>query len=299
MRPVVKIALLIPLAVAFTFLLKWALPNEEENLMTADHFWAYKTHYQKQYDIVFAGDSRVYRGIDPETIEAQLPYTAVNLGYSSLGLNKAYLDFVERKLNQQGPRVIVLAITPFSLTPEALKNEHYQGLQQMKRTEVFKQLYVNNLFSFFKPYQPESLLPMQDSLQEKYYETHFKSGWIKSYRIPHNPESALPSYEKSFTDNPISLPAVKQLMERVNAWEKAGITVVGFRIPSTAKMEALENEMSGYEETTIRQQFEAFGGTWLNFHGVELNSYDGSHLHYEAAQELSAMLSDSLAVILP
>jgi hypothetical protein len=45
----------------------------------------------------------------------------------------------------------------------------------------------------------------------------------------------------------------------------------------------IENEISGFNEHSIRQRFEKSGGVWLNPAIESLITHDGSHLRYDSA----------------
>jgi hypothetical protein len=100
---------------AFTYL---------NNIEEENRFWVVKTHIQKNFDIVLLGDSRVYRGISPFTMEQILTgFRIFNFGYSSGGLNKYMYEEANKKIDQNScVKSIVFGISPNSLTSSTAQN---------------------------------------------------------------------------------------------------------------------------------------------------------------------------------
>jgi hypothetical protein len=109
----------------------------------------------------------------------------------------------------------------------------------------------------------------------------------------------LQSYADIFKDNPVSEQLVSQLNQQVVQWKADGIIVVGFRMPSSPDMVELENQVSGFDELEIKENFVKAGGIWLDFSLNDYHSYDGSHLVAESALQFSRDLAEKLKEILP
>jgi hypothetical protein len=68
------------------------------NSEAANRYWVVKTHIQKNYDIILLGDSRVYRGISPSTMEQSMQGVRIlNFGYSGGGLNQYMYEEADNK----------------------------------------------------------------------------------------------------------------------------------------------------------------------------------------------------------
>ena len=266
------------------------IPDPIANDTKKDVFWTNKTHSKKRYDIVVAGDSRVYRGISPDHITAQTSgLSTINLGYSSFGFTNASLDFIESKLNNNG--IIIIGLTPYSLTPNAAKNEHYLQELNRKEIDIYKRLYLNKyLLPFARRNYSDVFGQTIDTVKEGYYEKFHLNGWVESYKIPFDSTFALAAYDKNFKSNIITDSLTSVLIQRIKKWRNNGIMIICFRPPSTNAMEELENKISGFNEKEIADRISKAGATWLNFHNKNFSSYDGSHLHYTSAIELSKML---------
>ncbi len=265
-----------------------------------NRFWTQKAFAEPAYSVVALGDSRTYRGISTEAIEQELPNAhALNFGFSSAGLASTLLEVGASKLKPtaQTP-IILLGITPWSLTDEAAENKHLK--QELKRplSEQLERRYLNPLVSRLNPFTPKQLKGFVHGGETPppilYHQIHHRHGWVESWKIPENSEEQLKPYATLFDNNPVNQARVDALMQQIRRWTKSGITVVAFRPPSTTAMEELENVKSGFNEISIQQAVETNGGIWLNFKSSQFTSYDGSHLDRQSAKRFSRALGQEI-----
>lgn len=292
-----KILLILPISFGIILALKYFLPEPQENTAAKDHFWTKKTHGRKKFNILIIGDSRTYRGISANKISNETNgLSAINLGYSSTGLDSVYLDFAESRLTSKGERVIVIGVTPYSLTPEAARNYHYNSLASLDKSDIFRNLYLNSFLKFADPYRPNEIRDILAGRTGKkgYFMVYEPDGWVRSYKIPSNPNEALASYVKNFENNKVSFISADYFLRRVKQWCDQGIIVIGYRVPSTDAMVALEDSISGFDPAYISNSFIKAGGIWLEYDNNEFESYDGSHLHFKSAEKLSGLLGQEI-----
>ncbi|MGF1557791.1 MAG: hypothetical protein ACFCUL_01765, partial [Flavobacteriaceae bacterium] len=266
------------------------------SLIEKEKFWAEKVHSKRKYQVVFSGDSRLYRGIDPKTVSETLGGLSVlNFGFSSGGHNNAIFDEINNRLDQKSSlKAVVLVLSPYSLTPKAQQNEHYNQEKNRDRKEVFNRRYVKPFFSFLDPIKPSEIIHLKSG-QIGYYERFQKDGWVASWKIPSDSKTALKGYVKDFEDNTVQNDILVGVFDQITKWRAMGVQVFAFRIPSTAEMEDLEHELSGYKEAVIRDGVEQAGGKWIDFENrFEYESYDGSHLTKVSALKLSAQIGNEL-----
>lgn len=279
-----KIIATLILSFLLTIALAFTLPQSENRSIMRQWFWLNKTYHLSDAELIVAGDSRAYRGIDPKSIGDDL--NSINLAYSAAGFSKEYLDFVCAHFHENGKeKVLILGLTPFSFTPTALKNEHLQGFQKMSPFQRYKGLYINPALQLFEPRTVEDLYPI--NVSEKYTEVYHENGWMESNDLPGDSLSALKSYQSIFDENRVEESAASYLMTQVDSLHKAGIMIIGFRPPTTPQMRALEDSLSGFDEHTFKLQFEAAGGLWLDVKDEDFATYDGSHLRPADARRLS------------
>jgi len=254
-----------------------------------DRFWVVKTHNHRKYDMLILGDSRVYRGVSPEAMRAVLPdYRILNFGYSAGGLNPMMYREAERRLDPESPhKAIVLGVTPGALLPFTATNEHFLQEKTRPREDVYQRLYLNPYLKFFEPIDLRELLlaarGKKPKPKEFYYQEFHDDGWVAARLVPENPEKQLPRYRERFTKESVSEELIRELIEQTKTWVAKGIRVFAYRPPTTRKMVALEEELSGFDEADFVKRFEAAGGVWFSFSVDDYHSYDGSHLRKDSA----------------
>ena len=87
-------------------------PNAIIQKNIQNKFWSKKVDKIK-YDLIIAGDSRVYRGISAQVLEDQLGLSSYNLGLSSAIYDSKYLDLISHKIDNRG--IVILGLTSHSL----------------------------------------------------------------------------------------------------------------------------------------------------------------------------------------
>lgn len=278
--------------------LKWTMPPPLKNLSAENFFWSEKAHSKEKFNLLIIGDSRIYRGISAKIVIENIPgYSAKNLGFSSTGFNPDYFNFVDDRLDQESLiPIIIMGITPHSLTPNALKNSHYFELANYKWNKKAKDLYINKYMRFLDPYKPIEIfnLLISDKREDGYYQDYNNDGWVKSFTIPENADSALPSYLRVFDNNTVKREDIAICLKKVNEWKEEGIQIFGFRPPTTKAMESIEDSLSNLNFPDFKLEFEKHGGIWMEFPDENFRSYDGSHLHYESAIRFSKLIGERI-----
>lgn len=264
-----------------------------------NRYWVSKSFSSKQYPVLFAGDSRVFRGISPEHFSAEINgYESYNYAYWSNGMGPIYLEGLEHKLDADSDlALIVLGVSPHSLTPRAAKCEHYIYETGRSREQVLQNLYLSRLQEVFAPFQ---VLPLMDKLLGKakpvnYRITYHSNGWVESSWLKPDTSYSTQFYEEIFTDNKVSGEVVAELLEYVARWSSKGIHVAGFRPPTSEAIRSLEGEKGGFDEALFVEQFTAAGGIWIPLDNGVYKTFDGNHLEHHSAMRLSADLGKLIA----
>lgn len=262
-------------------------------------FWMAKTHAPQHYDIVVIGDSRIYRGISPEAIASAVQGAEVlNFGYSSAGFSNRYLDAATQKLRKTARHpVVVIGITPHSITPKAWLNEHFEEQSSINREEIIEQLYFGDILQRFPSISPAGLRNYikNKHKRENYIQRYTPNGWIASdYRV-RDTTYALQSYMAVFQNNKSSNYLLEQLAEKIEKWRLKDISVFVFRPPATVTMHQLENIASGFDEKAVIRRLKKAGAVWIETDSLQLTSYDGSHLTKESAEKLSIYIGKQIA----
>ena len=318
-RSVISIILFFPLLVLVAALKPKPVPlvvlplssdPVQQSGAVGERFWVLKTHAKTRFDMILMGDSRVYRGLSPEEVESILSsYRILNFGYSGGGLNSVMFAAAERRLDPRSmQKSIVFGVTPLALTLYAEKNTHY--LQELNRPSdyIYLHIYWLQLAHLFESIDLRDISSMitgknESRMQWGYYQEFHDDGWIASWSIPEDPYRTLPSFRDIFSQTPVSQKVVQELMDQTRLWTAGGVKVYGFRVPSSQAMVALEDQMSGFDETAFVEQFKSAGGIWFSIPLEPYHSFDGSHLTKQAAQRLSVdlakLIQDTLEEITP
>lgn len=254
-------------------------------------FWASKIQWKECADVVVAGDSRVYRGLSPAEMSRHLDACRVfNYSFSSAGYSELYLEAVEKLLDRQARRrIVVLGISPYSLTPAAARRNGFKESIEAP-PDLILSLNLDAFFRRVEPMPPEEFfrvfLPTRRGMH--YYEEYLEDGWVAGSKVPENPSEALSLYSDIFKGNTVDAAMIDTVLRFVRKWRAEGIEVYAFRVPTCREMVALENRISGFDEPTLVADFAAAGGTWIPLDQEGYVTYDGSHLRRDAALKLSA-----------
>ena len=289
--------ILISTTIALMVLFKLLFPGPTNNKEMVKSFWSNKTHSTNNFDIIACGDSRIYRGISSDILRnITLDLSFINLGYSSAGLNNEYLDFVVSKFNPESKnRILIVGISPHSLTKEAKKNEDLKSYLELSNFDVFRYKYLSSFLKEFAPYKPLNLIKQKKS---NYLQTYNEDGWVSSDYIKPDSTLALKSYKKIFNENKISHKDILLTVNKLRQISLSGINVIAFRVPSTSQMERLEDSISGYNESFVKNSLIQHSITYLDFQNSDFTSYDGSHLNEKSARKLSEQIGIKIKALL-
>ncbi len=271
------------------FLLMFALlPKLPSSPMMRDAFWANKVNKVDQYDIVYVGDSRVYRGIDPAVVESISQLKGFNLGFSSADIDGLLISMAKEKLNANGAKIIVIGVSVNGLLdrPKELSNEHLKSV--LKWTEkdklikqyayphltMFDQRAVSDLYKYIKG--------------EQYFENYnIHNGFAESNKVPVDSNEALPLYVEEFK-TAVSTQKLHDLNKQLQSLVKEGYRVVLLRMPISNEMYQLEESktqlLSAFLDSCKSKSIEV-----ITPYG-HFSTYDGSHLQAESAEELSRQI---------
>ncbi len=259
--------------------------------------FVHKVFTKQKYDIIIAGDSRIYRGISAEIIGDKLHLSALNLGFSSGGHSKLLFDLIDKHLNNNSPnKIIILGITPASLTDRAAENGHIKRILNRKKEEVLEYEYLFPIKLFFAPTTPYRIRkklrnkPSNDYRQE----FHTDDGWIASWYDSPIPYRALKSYKDKFIKMKPENEIIQALYKKVSEWKSKGIKVYGFFVPSSKNMNELEKVVADFNSDKFLKGFLNAGGYWINIEN-QYSSFDGSHLEKESAIRLSKEIAQKIS----
>ncbi len=294
-RSLVWIMILMPM---FFFVLWKLLPPLPASPMMRDSFWAHKVNLVDKFDIVYTGDSRVYRGVDPKAVESVVGLKGFNYGFSSADLDSVLLERAVSYLAPRGQRILVIGLSANSFLErsEGKSNAHLQSLLRISDKDLWMR---ENWYPHLTCFDNHAVSDLYKFLKREHYDEtyHLNSGFAASDKTPADTNEALPLYRVEFKSAKFSTKKLEAFQRYVAQLQKQGIKVVFMRMPVTHAMQKLEAEHAPaleaywhYAEYHDQHMFNGWGDTYT--------TYDGSHLNSESAHKFSRNLGVQLASIL-
>ncbi len=261
-------------------------------------YWAEKISWHHCADIVVAGDSRVLGGVSPAEMRNMLTHCRIlNYGFASNLYVPEYLEAVEQVLDPDSSvKVILLGITPRSLTADPDVTYQFSTLKGTSRRQLYMDMCLAPLLSFLE-YMSfrdalQGLIPSLDQTRTR--RELFADGWLSYSRQPPGEKKELKTYYRIYQKNRVSPEMVEVLNRFVSRWTQTGIRVYGFVMPTCREMVELEEHYSGFDHRQFVDGFEEAGGIWIDTDPDEYESFDGSHLQSHAALRFSQDLAQRL-----
>lgn len=289
----ILVSVLLTVILAITFRLVVGKPVE--NKAERETFWANKSYDNSLYNVLFLGDSRVYRSLNPEVVEREIPTIKVkNLGYSALGFDTNYLKFVSNQMSEDhAVRIFVIGVSPRSLSTAAIGNESFKEWTTKSDFEVWKIRDMSLLNEFFCSYTPADIYDRfisKESNRNFFYQDLHKNGFVGSMQVPLTIEEGLATYNRELSSASLNEKGLIDLLNFVESCSKKNINIIFFRPPSLKEMEEIENAIPGYSEEEISKKLIERGAIrWIP--STKCATYDASHVDFMSADKLSHELA--------
>ncbi len=285
-------------------------PGEVKEL-EMEQFLKNKVSGTECYNMVIMGDSRTYIGLSPFEITMEVPGSAINLGYDSGGLTEELFAWVnDKRLRQIGDhRVVIMGISPYSLTTEARQNLNFNKYRRMVANtpemtdkyglgKAFRQLLMPiNLFGISAVGMQSGKKSDSNGKEERIFYDNGWNEWRSELKAERVKEAPL-EYEYIFNATQVDNQSLREVYDWTRRWSDDGVLVVGVRMPLTPELLKVENEKSGFDEAAFKQNFEAAGGKYFAFSPDGYLLFDGSHLEAESARRFSGKLGKIIAGLL-
>ncbi len=276
---------------------------DDGEALKADLFWAQKLSWRAEASCVIAGDSRACRALVPNVLDkTHSRRRTLNFAFDSSGYSAAYLNAIEAVLDPHATeRIVLLGITPYSLTPTALATNEFEYRRNWMPFQSMAGLYAKQSLRYVHPMRVDqayddliAAMPKAATNAERDREFH-DDGWLAMNRHDGRENVYAEHYRASFEGNTVDSEIVEQLLQYVRDWREKGIRVIAFRPPVSEIILSIENEYSGFDESAFRAAFEAAGGRWIDIEPTRYVTYDGSHVGREEAERFTANLAKNLA----
>lgn len=271
----------------------------ETDRLRKDRFWNIKIRETRTFDIVFGGDSRVFRGISPPHFTEEFPgREAYNYAFWANGYGTSYMEGLEGMIDTSSDlQMLVLGIPPHSLTQKSARSIHYNIELRKKKRSSFETIYMLQIRQYFAPHTLENLKrKMTGKFRAPNYRIiyHSDNGYAESWWVKQDTTRAARSYKDIFTDDPVDEEVIAGLLEKVEYWTAKGILVVGYRPPASHTIRQYEREKGGYKEADFIARFRAAGAIWIDVPPDDYQTFDGSHLDHLSAFQLSGDLATQI-----
>lgn len=249
---------------------------------------------KNKFDVVLIGDSRVYRGIDPEVLDSITGLKAFNFGFSSASPDSFLISKALRLLDPKGPKIIVLGVSANSFLSASTFNEHYKMIEAWSYKDKWMK---SNLYPHLGCFDNRGLSDLYKAYKgEYYYETfHLNSGYAESRKVPLDSNAALPAYKKQFQTEKYSHEKAMAFKRHVMNLRNMGYKVLLLRMPVTHEMLRLEDQATDDAIPKLLKDMSMLGievFEAIDFHN--LCSYDGSHLDAASSMKYSTQLAHYL-----
>jgi hypothetical protein len=269
-------------------------PDPMNSKTSESFFWNNKVNDTEKYNFIISGDSRAYRGVSPNEVENIIEnIEGKNLGFSSGGFNREVFKLINKYLDlNRNDNIVLICLTPFSLTNSAYESGHIKSLQKNIGFENWK---INNLtkkLTFFDPIIPSEIAARYFGYG--YLHRYYNNGWIESQKYPVNKDVALKLYAKEFANNKFSEKSFQLLLENICNLTNKNVRVFVVRMPVYSKLKKLEDSLSGFKENIIKSRIINNGGRWLDIEESLYSTYDGSHLDGESARLFSVHIAKKI-----
>jgi len=254
-----------------------------------DAFFLRKISRGAEFDMVFVGDSRVYRGIAASTTgKSAFPseeVKAFNYGFSSLGITPDVLKDAASKLSPTGKKILVIGVSRPNLAPAAQKENGYLDLQKLNAWERTNALMFAGVEARFRLKKGSNYISKPQA-----------DGWVWSKKTPEKQDEFTKESAKLPETERVSPEVLDRLEKSIAEFSQQGIKVFAVRLPTTQGMFEVERDRLGWDEQMVRAKVEAGGGTWISAppYAEEFHCYDGSHLRHDGAEAFSKWLGERM-----
>ncbi len=259
-------------------------------------FWVNKITWGPEADILLAGDSRVNRGIDPAAFEAAFPGArALNFGFSGQGFSEEYLKAATARLKPDGLRILILGITPRSLTAFAGETGDYKVWQKMRPENrmALDHLWAGDLF--IRAHSPVILFGRAAvPSAPRYQQWHTDLGWMPADRSSHDTKSAEGEYRDFFAKNKADSEVIEGLVRQVKELTGQGVRVLWFAPPVSEPIREIERAESGLDEAALEAALSQAGALKITMPEQDVETFDGHHLSRAGAEAFSPELAEAV-----
>ena len=267
-------------------------------------YWRMKLAWKPEADLVCAGDSTVYRSLDPTAFEEAGAAThALNYGFSSAALSRDYLlDAASKFKKDATDKRLVVGVTHWALTPEARKVNGFADArlaEAQSRVPLIWEIALSSMLERMKPLQIDllgspSAASFARAKESEYIQRYHMNGWVESDYVYSDPARGLTTRREDFKDgNRVQAALIDEARDTLQMiQDRNGVQVILVPMRSHPEVDALSERLGGMELTTLANALRPTHGVVFEFCPSVADSYDGVHLNRGAAGGVSRSLAD-------
>lgn len=256
--------------------------------MAEDRWNQIKVDWRAEADVLIVGDSRGASALLPRVMAEGLPDRRIkNFSFPGTAYLPGYVEAGLLALDPRSPhRTVIFTFSSKTLTTN---REGWPPVMERSWSTVWKWKHIPGLMEAFEPIGKWDFIntvrgqPRLGLWREFRDDGSYVGGGNWGKRVP-TLEDAKAMLGKYKVDASI----VAGVMEDVRTLSASGVRVLGVRTPSTLPVEALEEELLGWDLAGFVRDFEAAGGEWIEVpERGSYTTYDQIHLVVPEAERFS------------
>lgn len=280
--------------VAVLAVVRTPIPDDLEEPRYYDY---QKLLWKGNSDVIILGDSRSLVGLSPGIMGSELKQLRIrNFAFAGVGYSAQYLAAGETIWDRTcpGTKIALLGITPRAFRQVSIKSNQFISCSQSLTLPAYcKSRWLGWVKFVWPPLDRPVIEQIVFGADQKYYKAvRYSDGWSEPQAAHIDYQESLNAY-KHFKADPISDEIMSHFLDKVREWTDQGIHVYGYRPPTCAEMEALEDD---FDEVAFIQTFEKAGGRWISPSEQDLSTYDASHLDRTSSRLYSQRVAQSIRI---
>lgn len=250
---------------------------------------------QSSFDLVLVGDSHVRQGVIPSVLSAALDGARVHsAAIAGMPLSPEYLHAAARALDPGSDRRMLVVGVSLATQKAPLRTRRDEFAPRWRPgmwTAALEQRAARELPSLLPPYSP------QHRAANIRISTLHDDGWReRDAVVRRDPREGLEEERWNLLAQPFDRVMVEANRRALLAIAQSGVHVVVFALPSdVGGVEPLVQAWAGLTATDYAQRICPPEGQVVSLEFAAGDTYDGHHLHPDAARRVSALLARALA----
>jgi len=287
-RLLIQFIILISGFLIFLFLFR---DTPDASLLKREAFWAEKLEIEQKYDIVFVGDSRVYRGISPYPFDS-LGIRMYNFGFSACAVVHSVVEKALNKLDCSGSKAIVLAYNPRGFTDD-FSTQSFDEYNSLSPTDLKIKTLVYPLLYKFDRIAVSELKDLFGFKSKGVTEYFLDNGWVAvSAKAPEGDiREIVKRHAYQLEGAEIKADRIRNFVSIGDSLIKLGFKVFMLRVPVDSTLRVLEDSLLDFDEFGLLEQAKEHGVIYVEEPQLDLYQYDASHLDSNSAIIYSEFLA--------